>query len=112
MESVAAVLFAAAALGGVFLAYKHFRGEPLPVPVAVVHGAAAAIALVILLIAVITKDLGNKATIALALLVVAALAGFFLVSFHLRGARHPSPAILAHALIAVIGFLTLLTVVF
>lgn len=111
MESVAAVLFAVAALGGVFLAYRHFRGESLPVPVAVVHGGVAAVALVILLIAVIRKDLGNNATIALAILVVAALAGFFLVSFHLRGVRHPSPAILAHGLVAVIGFLTLLTVV-
>ena len=51
---------------------------------------------------------GNAATIALAILVVAALGGFYLLSFHIRKERHPKAVIVVHALIAVAGFLTLL----
>ena len=45
---------------------------------------------------------------ALGLFVVAALGGFFLVSYHLRGQRLPSPVVVIHALVAVAAFLLLL----
>ena len=108
MEIVAAILFAAAALGGLYLVSRYLSGKALPGSVAVIHGAAAATALVLLALAVFTNDLGTAATVALVLFVVAALGGFYLVSFHLRGERHPSPAVFGHAAIAVVAFVTLL----
>lgn len=111
MEILAAVIFAIAALGGVYLAVRHLRGQPLPGAVAVVHGVAAATALVLLLVAVLTSDLSGWATVALVLFVVAALGGFYLASLHLRGARHPTPLILGHGLIAVVAFLALLVAI-
>lgn len=108
MEVVAVVVFAVAALGGAYLAYRHLQGQPLPFPIAVVHGAAAATALVLLAIAVFTSDLSGTATVALVIFVVAALGGFYLFSFHMRDDRRPTPLVLGHGLIAVVGFLTLL----
>jgi multisubunit Na+/H+ antiporter MnhF subunit len=104
-------MFALAALGGVFLAIRHLRGQSLPGAVAIVHGAAAAIALVLLLIAVLTSNLSGLATVALVLFVVAALGGFYLASLHLRGERHPTPLILGHGLIAVVAFVALLAAI-
>jgi hypothetical protein len=80
----------------------------MPGSVAVVHGVAAATALVLLLIAVLANDLSGWATLALVLFVVAALGGFYLASLHLRGARHPTPLVLGHGLIAVVAFVALL----
>jgi hypothetical protein len=50
--------------------------------------------------------------IALGLLVVAALGGFALLSFHLRGRALPSGLVVGHALLAVAGFVTLLAAEF
>lgn len=111
MEIVAAAVFAVAALGGVFLAVRHLRGLELPGAVAVIHGAAAATALVLLAVAVMMNDLGGGAAVALVIFVVAALGGFYLASFHLRGERHPTPIVLGHGLIAVVAFLTLLVTI-
>jgi hypothetical protein len=49
----------------------------------------------------------QHAGLALLLLVVAALGGFFLASFHLRQRPGPRPVVLIHAGVAVIGFLLL-----
>lgn len=112
MLTTALVLFALAAVGGLVLAVRHFQGKPLPVPLAVVHGLAAASGLVLVLLAFVAAGAGGGTLAwALGLLVVAALGGFFLVSFHLRGRRAPSPAVVVHALVAVAGFLALLLVV-
>lgn len=112
METVAAVIFAVAALGGAFLAYRHLQGLPLPGLVAVIHGVAAATALVLLLIAVLADDVNGLATTALVIFVVAALGGFYLASFHFRDDRRPTPLVVGHGLIAVVGFVTLLVALF
>lgn len=111
MEMAALVIFAVAALGGVFLAYRHLQGLTLPVPVAVIHGVAAATALVLLAIAVLADDVNGLATTALIVFVVAALGGFYLASFHLRDDRRPTPLVIGHGLIAVVGFVMLLVAV-
>jgi hypothetical protein len=43
------------------------------------------------------------------LLVLAALGGFFLASFHMRKQVAPKAVVLVHAGVAVVGFLTLLS---
>lgn len=109
---IAAVLFALGALGGLFMAVRSFSGQSIPVPVAVLHGLFGATGLVLLLLAVVMGMGGGTARIALAVLVVAALGGFYLLSFHIRKERHPKAVIVVHALVAVVGFLTLLTAIY
>ncbi|MGH8224096.1 MAG: hypothetical protein ACREQZ_14100 [Woeseiaceae bacterium] len=109
MLIVAAALFAIAAVGGVAMAYIHFRKDSNPpVPLAVLHGLLAATALVILILTVARFGATTATAWATGLFVVAALGGFFLVTYHVRGRRLPSPVVVIHALVAVAAFLLLL----
>jgi len=105
----AALCFALGALGGLYLATLSLKGRPLPAPVAVLHGLLGATGLVLLIVGVLAGMGGGTARIALILLVIAALGGFYLLSFHIKKQQHPRAVIVIHALVAVIGFLTLLT---
>lgn len=108
MFIVAAVLFALAALGGLTMAYMHFRqNRNPPGGLAALHGVLAATALLILIWAVWQAGASTVVAWALGLFVVAALGGFFLVSYHLRDKRLPSPVVVIHALVAVVAFLLL-----
>ena len=49
---------------------------------------------------------------ALVLLVAAALGGFYIASFHIRGRTIPLSPMVVHALAAVAGFATLLVALF
>jgi hypothetical protein len=103
------ILFAVAAVAGLTMAVMHFRGASPPKTVlAVLHGLFAASGLVVLLLALIKTGFGGRPGIALGLLVVAALGGFVLLSFHAKNQRLPSGLVVGHALLAVAGFLTLL----
>jgi hypothetical protein len=106
----AAIVFAVAALGGVTLAVLHFRGRtPPPTPLALLHGLLAATGLVLLIAAALTMPgFGGLALGSLVVFVVAALGGFYLFSYHLRGKALPSPVVLIHGGAAVVGFLLLL----
>jgi len=103
MPMIALVLFLAAAVGGLVMATMIFRERKPPLWIALLHGAAAATGL--LLLAMIWLD--GKATTpvlaALAVLVIAALGGFFLLSFHLRDKPHPKAVVVLHAVLAVCG---------
>jgi hypothetical protein len=113
MIQLSLILFAVAAVAGLTMAIMHFRGVSPPKTVlAVLHGLFAASGLVVLLLALIKTGFGGKAGIALGLLIVAALGGFALVSFHARNQRLPSALVVGHALLAVAGFLTLLVAEF
>ena len=62
----------------------------------------------LLLLAVISTHATGAPAIALGLLFLAALGGFGLLSFHLRGRPLSSPLVVGHAVVAVAGFLVLL----
>jgi hypothetical protein len=108
METVAAVLFAIAAVGGVTLAAMHLRTQKPNLSVALIHGLFAATGLVVLLIAVIKAGGFGLAGTALVIFLVAALGGFTLISMHLRGKTLSTPLVLGHGLIAVTAFVILL----
>jgi len=109
MYRLSILLFAIAAVAGLIMAVMHFRNATAPRPVlAVLHGIFAASGLVVLLLALIKVGLHGAPAIALGLLLVAALGGFTLLSFHLRGRALPSGLLVGHALLAVAGFVTLL----
>ena len=108
MAAAAAVLFALAALGGITLAAMHFMKKPLPLPLAIVHGLAAATGLVLLIIAVASGAGATVAVASLVLFIVAALGGFVLFSFYMRRQPLPSALVVIHGLVAVVGIVTLL----
>jgi len=109
MLTYAVILFAVAALGGVVLALHVLRNDLAPWGLSILHALLAAAGLVLLLIAV-TNGLGSPlATGALVLFAIAAVGGFALASFHLRGKLPNKAVVAAHAAIAVVAFGLLLS---
>jgi hypothetical protein len=107
--TIALILFALAAVGGLVLALQRFSGKPQPsLPLALGHGAGAAGGLIALIVFVAGGGGPGAVKVGLALLVGAALGGFFLFSKHLRNVALPIPVVVVHALVAVAGFVTLL----
>jgi hypothetical protein len=111
MLGYALVIFAIGALGGVLLATYVLRGRLAPWALSLLHAGLGAIGLLILIYAAITTGISRAVLAALVILAIAALGGFYLASFHLRGKVARQPIVLIHAGAAVVGFLTLLGVV-
>ena len=111
--TIAAVLLAVAALGGVVMAAMRFGGRELPpMALAVVHGLFAASGLVALIYAVVTSAASTIALVAVVGFVIAALGGFMLFSHHLRGKALPVNYVVIHGAGAVISFVILLAAIF
>lgn len=105
-------LFAGAALIGLYMATRVFAGAMPPWAAGVVHAVLAASGLVALALAYLNGGLAQMAVIALGVLVLAALGGFFLGSFHIRKQVAPKPVVVIHAAAAVIGFALLAAAAF
>ncbi len=113
MLTWAAVLFALAALGGVYMLVLRIRGRMPSLGVALLHGVAAAVALVLLAVVVIGGGAaGGLLTASLLIFVLAALGGFALLATHLQGGEFPVVGTLAHGGAAVVGFILLLIALF
>ena len=107
------ILFAVAALFGLYLIARIFGGQLPPWLPVILHGLFAASGLLILLYAAFVAGPAPTAVIVAAvLLLIAALGGFTLLSFQLRRQVPPKPMAAIHALGAVAGFLTLCGSVF
>lgn len=111
MLTYALIVFAVAAVGGLILASSVLRGRLAPWALSVVHALLGATGLVLLIVTVLQGATAGRVTAALALLVIAALGGFYLASIHLRGKVAPKAVVFIHAGVAVAGFLTLLSAV-
>jgi hypothetical protein len=112
MLGYALIVFAIGALGGLALASYVLRGRLAPWPLSLLHAGLGAIGLLLIFYAALTTGISNLALAALVILAIAALGGFYLASIHLRGKVAQQPIVFVHAGVAVIGFLTLLGVVF
>lgn len=108
MTLYAILLFALAALGGVYLAALHLQGREVSIGVALGHGLSAALGLVLLIVAVVQGGASGLAGISLALFVAAALGGFYLFFLHTQGRELPAGLIAVHGLAAAVAFLLLL----
>lgn len=108
MLVVAVVLFAIAALFGIILAATHLKKNNASIPLALVHGLAAAVGLVLLIIAITQMPSAGLAGVALAIFIIAALGGFVLFAMHLAKKSLPGGLIFLHGLAAVVAFLLLL----
>jgi len=102
MLYVSIILFLYAALSGLIMVVGIFRGATPWVPLALVHGVLAATALVLALLVAIATDLA-AIKYGVAVLVLTALGGFILLSFHLRGKPHPWVVVVLHVVPAVAG---------
>ena len=114
MLKLAVLLFAIGALGGLVLASSVLRGRLAPWALSLLHAALGATGLVLTGIVVLegSAEGGGKIPIALLILLVAALGGFFVASFHARKLPAPKPVVLIHVGVAVVGFLLLAGSVF
>jgi hypothetical protein len=105
----ALIVFAIGALGGLTLAGVYvLQGRLAPWALSLLHATLGAIGLLLLIYAAVTTGLSGAALVALAILIIAALGGFYLASIHLRGKVAPKPVVFIHAGVAVFGFLALL----
>jgi hypothetical protein len=105
----AAILFAIAAVGGVIMALMRFSGRDYPpAALAVIHGLFAAAGLIALLLIVSGAGVASSMRTALLLFVLAALGGFWLLSYHVKRRALPIPLMVIHALVAVIAFIILI----
>lgn len=109
MLTIAVLVFAIGAIGGLVLANSVLRGRLASWALSLLHAALGATGLVLTAIVVLggSTDVAKIIPTALIILVVAALAGFFLASYHARKASPPKAAVFVHAGIAVVGFLLL-----
>jgi hypothetical protein len=114
MLMYAVALFALAALLGAYMVLRVFRGVMPPWPAAIFHGLFAATGLLLLLYVTFLAGTPQPQSIVIAavLLVIAALGGFVLLSYHLRKQALPKALASVHALLAVAGFLTLASATF
>ena len=106
----AVVIFAISAVGGIVMAGIRFGGKPHPpIALAMLHGLLSAAALTLLIYAACTVGLPTLALTATALFVVAAIGGVVMnLNYHWKMLPLPKGLVLAHAAIAVTGFLCLL----
>ncbi|HEX5998853.1 MAG TPA: hypothetical protein VFZ16_05570 [Hyphomicrobiaceae bacterium] len=111
MVTYALLVFAVAAIGGLVLASRVLRAKLAPWPLSLLHAALGAIGLVLLIAILLQGSASQRVLISFVLLLIAALGGFFLASFHLREKLPPQAVVLVHAGVAVAGFLTLFSVV-
>jgi hypothetical protein len=112
MLSSAVIVFAIAAVGGLILVVHVLRDRFAPWLVSILHALLGAAGLVLVLLAVVGGAGGSLILAALLTLVVAALGGFFLASFHLRKLLPPKAVVIVHALVAIVGFGLLVVGVF
>jgi hypothetical protein len=109
MLKLAVLIFAIGALGGLVMATRVLRGQLAPWALSLLHAALGAAGLVLTAIVVLGKAEGTPSIVpvALLILVVAALGGFYLASIHARKTLPSRGVVFAHAGLAVIGFLCL-----
>ena len=106
MLNYALITFLIAAVGGLILAASVLRGRLAPWALSLVHAGLGAVGLILTVVAVF-NGAGGVVPIALGILVLAALGGFYLASVHLRGTPGPKAVVVIHALAAVTGVVLL-----
>lgn len=112
MLMYAIVVFAIGAIGGLYLALRVLTNKFAPWPVSIAHALLGATGMILLITIVLEGHAESRtpATLGLFLFIFAALGGFFLASFHVQRKLPPKGFVIAHASLAVLGFLALLSV--
>lgn len=103
--------FGIGAIGGLVLASSVLRDKFAPWALSLVHALLGAIGLILLIVGLVEGSATQPVLVGFIILLIAALGGFFLASFHLRKRLPPKAIVFTHAAVAIIGFLTVLSVV-
>ena len=105
----AVIIFVIGALGGLGLASFVLRGQLAMWPLSILHALLGATGLVLTAIVLFggSEPAPPHTGLALLLLLVAALGGFYLASFHVRKQPGPKPVVLIHAGVAAVGLVLL-----
>jgi hypothetical protein len=111
MTTYALLVFALAAVVGLVLASRVLRAQFAPWALSLLHAALGATGLILLVVMLLKGSPPQRMTVAFVLLLIAALGGFLLASFHLRQKLPPKGVVFVHAGVAIAGFLTLLSLV-
>lgn len=111
MVIIAVVIFASAAFGGLVLASHVVKHELAPWALSIGHASMGATGLSVLGYALWKAPHNNTIMLSLVLFTIAAMGGFTLASYHFRKKIPPKGAILLHAVMAVSGFLVLISTV-
>jgi hypothetical protein len=107
MLKIAVLIFAIGAIGGLIMAMRVLRGQLAPWALSLLHAALGATGLVLTALVVLGPGAPSMVTVALLILVVAALGGFYLASIHAKQQVAPRTIVFVHAGAAIIGFLLL-----
>lgn len=110
MLTNAIIVFAIAAVGGLVLAAHVLRGKSAPWALSLLHALLGAAGLILLIALLVQGNASQKVLIGFVLMLIAALGGFFLASFHVRKKLPPKAMVAIHAGVAVAGFLTLASI--
>ena len=104
-------IFLVAAVGGLIMALRIFKGKMAPWALSLLHMLLGATGLVLAGIAAMTIG-GGVLVMGLVVLLGAATCGFYLASIHLDKEIAPRPAVVVHAMTGVVGVLLLLIALF
>src|SRR5687768_2579995 len=108
---IAIALFAVAAVLGLTMAVRHFQGHSPPMPLALSHGAFAALGLAQLIFTGSSSGYDPLWKVALGVFIVVALGGFTLFALHQKKGKLSTPLLIGHALGAITAFVILLIAV-
>jgi hypothetical protein len=111
MLNISIALFALAAVLGLIVLLALLKKRETPKPVVFSHGLVAATALVLLILYGV-RNPDRFPRLSIILFVLAAIGGFYLLFNDLKKKPGPVAVAVIHALIAVVGFVTLLLFAF
>jgi hypothetical protein len=98
---VGLVFLLGGATAGIYLAFRHFTRQKMPVWVAILHGLGGASGFALVLFAVVSDPGYQPFRNALYLLTATVLLGAVNLLFHIRKKRHRTSLILLHGALAV-----------
>lgn len=111
MLTYATIILAIAAVGGLILAAHVLRDKFAPWSLSLLHAALGATSLILLVLVLTQGNYPQLVLIAFILILIAALGGFYLTSFHVRKRIPKTNIVVLHACVAVAGFLTLVAAI-
>lgn len=110
MDIAAAIFLGITITIGVVMAVYLFQGKEIPKGLPFLHGGAAAIGIILLVIYALTSEGQHKHWNQIVIFLVAALGGLYMFEKDITHQKVPLPVAVIHAVIALGGFVWLIIV--
>lgn len=108
MDVAAAILIGCGIIVGGVMATRGLKGEHIPKGLAILHGIFVASGLILLLIYALTTESHHRHWDSVAIFIVAATGGFYMLTRDLRMKGIPPWLLIVHALLGLGGFVWLM----